>query len=168
MKYLKTLVSAVKNRRWWTKTIKLKKNKTGSWSERGGIARGWKKERERLTWAVEALFVVESLIALRALGGLAWADGCEEVTINRLLVLFLGIFFLFLLLSVLFLHRLKQHAEIKHMTYRGTAQSKFSFKFGSDPFSATTTCGMCCISKDLIMSLKKDVLFGIQQITNHS
>lgn len=66
---------------------------------------------------MEALFVVESLIALEALGGLARADGGEKVTIDGLLVLLLGIFLLFLLLSVLFLHG-RKHRGSDHSRLR--------------------------------------------------
>lgn len=46
MKYLKTLVSAVKNRRWWTKTIKLKKTRLEAEAREGGLREGERK-RER-------------------------------------------------------------------------------------------------------------------------
>lgn len=54
---------------------------------------------------MESLLVVESLIALGALGCLAEADWCEYMTVNHLLVLLLAILLFIPFLSFLFLHR---------------------------------------------------------------
>lgn len=73
---------------------------------------------EVLTCAMVSLFVIESLIALGALGCLASADRRKHMTTDSLFVLLLALFVFVPLVALFFLHRWKKILDLLYQPSR--------------------------------------------------